>query len=452
MKPVHNYGSKRGTTCFGTELCTPHNNDFVSFACPIINDFHIICEHPSICGKLISKINQNLFYYKNQCYLHQRMKKIKQITRDFLPISALIVQGKNLMKNPKIVQAIEDKHFIKLYGMVVGNSTSSIFTEGASEVVELEVLKNVDETFIVGGYFMLELLQHCPELLLNLVGFSHLRSNNVNCKIVAGIFKSRPNVSEENCLITKYKAKFEEIWKIALQDAELIAATYLRLKKIYNSLGFLVTIGCTTDPLKRDKRYADTNLYLSDSELVPLAECPKHFTPEDMIAREAFGILACKSHPILSESISNMYGGADSIKANTKGKILKNYYHISKPGISKIDLNLIKTNLPNMNAWKVKNYENIERVDPKTVEIVGERNETLHPSISLKRIFWSLQFTKNRKFEICVIRELSSFQNCFFFAYSIIKTSNCTRQSRQCFLEKLSLSILQFFEMKYPLI
>ncbi len=28
-----------------------------------------------------------------------------------------------------------------------------------------------------------------------------------------------------------------------------------------------------------------------------------------------------------------------------------------------------------------------------------------HPSISLKRIFWSLQFTKNRKFEICESEE-----------------------------------------------
>jgi hypothetical protein len=30
-----------------------------------------------------------------------------------------------------------------------------------------------------------------------------------------------------------------------------------------------------------------------------------------------------------------------------------------------------------------------------------------HPSISLKRIFWSLQFTKNRKFEICEIDHIA---------------------------------------------
>ncbi len=43
---------------------------------------------------------------------------------------------------------------------------------------------------------------------------------------------------------------------------------------------------------------------------------------------------------------------------------------------------------------------------PGKLEVIQQNGYDLwnqHPSISLKRIFWSLQFTKNRKFEICVM-------------------------------------------------
>jgi hypothetical protein len=116
FKPVLNFGIKRGNSCFGTELCTSHNKEFVSFACPLINECTIYCEHPSNCEKLIATINENYFYLKNQCAMHQRLKKIPPLTRDYLPISSLIQLGKQLYKNQKIVQAIENEYFIKLYG------------------------------------------------------------------------------------------------------------------------------------------------------------------------------------------------------------------------------------------------------------------------------------------------------------------------------------------------
>jgi hypothetical protein len=49
---------------------------------------------------------------------------------------------------------------------------------------------------------------------------------------------------------------------------------------------------------------------------------------------------------------------------------------------------------------------NLHRQFPGKLEVIQQNGYDLwnqHPSISLKRIFWSLQFTKNRKFEIGVI-------------------------------------------------
>jgi hypothetical protein len=58
----------------------------------------------------------------------------------------------------------------------------------------------------------------------------------------------------------------------------MIANTYLRLKEKYQRSDILVTVGCTSDPSLRERRYKNTNIFLDDSEIEQLPESPKHFT------------------------------------------------------------------------------------------------------------------------------------------------------------------------------
>jgi hypothetical protein len=69
---------------------------------------------------------------------------------------------------------------------------------------------------------------------------------------------------------------------------------------------------------------------------------------------------------------------------------------VSKPGVSKDDLNIIKSNIASMSQWKIKKYHNIERIEPKTVAMVGEKNVEF-----LNAYNWKMNYVagKKQKFE-----------------------------------------------------
>jgi hypothetical protein len=77
--------------------------------------------------------------------------------------------------------------------------------------------------------------------------------------------------------------------------------------------------------------------------------------------------------------MSNLNGGADSVPVASNIKNLnfklKSYYHMSIPGISRFELNLIKGFVPlKINEWKSRNYHHIEMIRPEIIKVVAVKN------------------------------------------------------------------------------
>jgi hypothetical protein len=288
------------------------------------------------------------------------------------------------MMNPKIVDAINSKNHIKFHIIIVGTPYQQTFqkNEGASEseVVEIGVFKDAHEAYLVGSHMMVNFLKNTPELLANQAGLVSPKSNHdLNCTLIIRIFKSKPTSTNYFACFRHYSAKFDQVWSLALKDAEIMARTFMMIKNVLNRDDFWVTLGCTTCPATRLLEYMKTNVYRTDDGLEQLEDCPHHYTIEDMLLRKALGLIAAKSHPVLSKHMSNFNGGADSVPVASNieqlNPKLKSYYHISIPGISRFELNLIKGFIPlKVNEWKGRNYPNIEMIRPNIIKVVAVKN------------------------------------------------------------------------------
>jgi hypothetical protein len=207
------------------------------------------------------------------------------------------------MEHEKIADAIKSKFFIKVTLNIVG-TTNSLFSEGAKYVTVLDTFKDRNQAFLVGSHLLIELLKTCPELIVNTAGVSHLRCDlSVKINLIIGVFVNRPFRSTLYAWISNYSANIDFLWGLAQRYAQVIADAYMKYKNATNCQHFYVTFGSSLNIVGRDADYMRTGLYLEDTCLQKLDPLPGFLTAADIVMLENFGIVACKSHPILANNV-----------------------------------------------------------------------------------------------------------------------------------------------------
>jgi hypothetical protein len=170
-----------------------------------------------------------------------------------------------------------------------------------------------------------------------------------------------------------YEANFDELIELGKDDSEIIYSETTQREQQLKSKDFKITVGSSLDVKIRNVQYSDYRVYQEDEGLRMLKKTPSHFKPGDLSVREFIGILYCMIKYYNQNRLTNCTLGGDSIRKVDQLNCDEagNYYHLTIPGIPTYDVNIIKSSLLNLSNWKAKGFNNLEKLQPHTIDLIA---------------------------------------------------------------------------------